>query len=98
MDTKQVIGYEFHRDFYADLISRRVFCDGKPLRTPLTAKEFEVLEFFLMHPNETLHPELITPLAAGPGSVRHPIADYVHKINRKLGVEANSLIKNIRTV
>lgn len=98
MVAKKVIGYEFNRDFYLDILDRHVLYRGKPLSDPLTAKELEILEFFFMRRDETIHCELIAPLNDVIRSPvqRHPIADYIHKINRKLGLKTNDLFKNVR--
>jgi tetratricopeptide (TPR) repeat protein len=98
METKNVIGYEFYRHYYADVVGSCVFYDERPLKVPLTALEFEVLEFFLRHPNKTLHPNSITPLGKRDPGQRHPIADYICKINNKLDLDPDTLFKNIRKV
>jgi tetratricopeptide (TPR) repeat protein len=94
MHGRKAIGYEFHKDFYADILNGRILCCGKPLHDSLTNKEFAVLLFFLGHPNETISPGSVEPLndaiLANP-----PIRDYVYKITRKLGLK---LFRNVRGV
>lgn len=94
---EKVIGYEFYRDFFADGRSRRVLRAGKPLQDPLTAKEFDVLEFFLMRPNEVIPRKLVEPLRM-PERGRIPTDNYLSKIANKLDIEKDNLIRSIRGV
>lgn len=96
---RKVIGYEFNRDFYADILNGLILYRDKDISASLTAKEREVVKFFLPRPNEKIRPELITPLnewERSPGQ-RHPASDYIHKINRKLDLKPN-LFKGMRSL
>ncbi|MGA8087650.1 MAG: hypothetical protein WCA10_10105 [Terracidiphilus sp.] len=94
---EKVIGYEFYRNFFADARSRRVFRNGKPLSDPLTAKEFEVLEFFLKRPKEVIARQSVEPLQM-PAAGRSPIDNYLSKIAKKIGVARNELFLLVREI
>lgn len=97
MGASRIIGYEFHRLFYADLEKRHVLRDGKPLERPLTAKEFDVLVFFLQTPNEVIPRGKVEPLQdAYHSPFREPTDDYVSKIKSKLGPESEECFRTVR--
>ena len=97
MVADKIIGYDFHGGFYADLPNRRVLYRGQLLPEPLTAMEFRVLEFFLDVPNKTIPPEKVVPLnEESHNAQRHPVGDYIYKINRKLGLKVDELFKGVR--
>jgi tetratricopeptide (TPR) repeat protein len=96
-NAEKVVGYEFHRGFYADLEKRRVLKDGEQLDIPLTQKEFEVLEFFLGTPRKVIAREAVKPLDE-PASGRHPVDNYLSKIAGKLGIEKDELFKSTRGI
>lgn len=94
-----IIGFEFHRRYYADLEKRLVLQDRRPLETPLTLMEFSVLEFFLKHPRQLIARSDVTPLASvNYGYGRLPIDDYVSRVNRKLGLQSGSMFVLTRGV
>jgi tetratricopeptide (TPR) repeat protein len=96
-NAERVVGYEFHHDFYADVERRRVLKNGEPLNSPLTLKEFEVLEFYLKTPKKLIAREDVEPLDQQTEG-RHPIDNYLSKIAGKLGIEREELFKLTRGV
>lgn len=92
---EEVLGYEFCEVFFADLAERRVLKRGVSLSSPLGAKEFDVLIFFLERPQKVIPRTAVTPLAISYGK-RSPTDDYISKIVRKLGVERQDLFRTIR--
>src|SRR5579862_6793457 len=98
MDSLATIGYEFGVDLYADCIERRIIRSGKRLRKPLTAKEFEILIFFLDRPKQVIPRADVSPLNDVHRSTRHPLDDYLSKINIKMGWKANQHFILIRKV
>jgi DNA-binding winged helix-turn-helix (wHTH) protein len=96
-NAERVVGYEFYRGFYADVENRRVLKNGRPLDTPPTQKEFDVLEFFLKTPKKLIAREDIEPLGKQ-WSGRHPADDYLSRIAAKLGVETEELFKSTKGI
>jgi tetratricopeptide (TPR) repeat protein len=88
MKAPDVIGYKFYKDHYADVLNRCVLQNGRPLPRPLTAKEFEVLIFFLERPGATIRRQEIAPLheVERGYSQRHPADDYVKELRSKLDI------------
>jgi tetratricopeptide (TPR) repeat protein len=84
--AENVIGYEFHRIFYADSENRCVLKSHEPIIPALTLKEYEVLEFFLKSPGTLFRRNAITPLDV-PASGRHPADNYLSRIADKLGLD-----------
>jgi tetratricopeptide (TPR) repeat protein len=97
MGASRVIGYEFHRLFYADLEKHEVLWDGKVLERPLTSKEFDVLAFFLQHANEVIPREKVEPLQDAYHG-REPVDDYLSKIKNKLGSEGERCFRTVRKI
>src|SRR6185437_6542911 len=111
MKAPDIVGYKFSKEYYADAINRCVVRDHQPLQRPLTAKEFEVLIFFLERPRVTIRREDIAPLhevsRAGP---RHPADDYIKELRSKLdmpelfvtvskaGYRLNSVVRPVTSV
>lgn len=93
--TEEVIGYEFHRIFYADLLRRQVRKDGEPLANPLTDKEFELLQFFLERPATLVRREE-TPLPKF--ASRHQLGTHLSRIASKFDIDLPSIFKNKRPV
>jgi tetratricopeptide (TPR) repeat protein len=88
MKAPDVVGYKFCKEYYADAINRCVVRDRHPLPRPLTAKEFEILIFFLERPRVTIRRKEIAPLdeLRGDGQ-RHPADDYIKELRSKLGAD-----------
>ena len=93
----KVMGYNFYRDFFADGERRCVLKGGIPLLNPLTAKEFEVLEFFLQNPRKVIPRRAVKPLDMQTDG-RTPTDNYLSKIASKLGVERDELFTSVRKV
>ena len=97
MGAPRVIGYEFHRVFYADLERHQVLRDGKPLERPLTSKQFDVLVFFLQHSKQVIPRNKVEPLQDA-HHLREPVDDYISKIEARLGVEKEECFHTVRKV
>jgi DNA-binding response OmpR family regulator len=83
----------------ADLLSREVSHDGMPVR--LSAKEFEMLTYFLRHPNQVLSREQLLNGVWGydyePST--NVVEVYVGYLRRKLRVEGRRVpIETVRSV
>ena len=72
--------------FHVDLIARTVSLGGVLL--PLTSKEFQVLEFFLRHPNRILPKELMLDRLWGIDADIGIVETYVHFLRRKIEAHA----------
>jgi DNA-binding response OmpR family regulator len=86
-------------DIRLDLLSRRVERDGEPIH--LSAKEFELLAYFLRHPNRALSRQQILSAVWGydfdPGT--NVVEVYVRYLRRKLALpDRPAPIDTIRSV
>lgn len=95
--AEEVVGYEFHRVFYADSKNRRVLKSRERLASPLTSKEYEVLEFYLKSPGRLFWRREVTPLDA-PADGRHPVDNYVSRIADKLGLDLPDIFELTRKI
>src|SRR6185437_3303691 len=88
MKAPEVVGYKFYKGYYAEAINRCVLRDYHPLKRPLTAKEFEVLIFFLERPGVTIQRQEVAPLheVSRGYSLRQPADDYIKELRSKLGI------------
>ena len=96
-NADKTVGYEFYRDFYADVEKRLVLKSRVQIEIALTQKEFEVLEFFLRNPKKVIAREAVAPLDK-PAYGRHPVDNYLSRIAKKLGLEKEELFKSEREV
>src|SRR5262249_51433661 len=84
--------------FYADMHTRRVLRDRERLDQDLTAKEFDVLVFFLQRAGTVVPRDGIAPLNDFIRSefARLPADGYISKINKKLGLDRGECFQAVR--
>jgi DNA-binding response OmpR family regulator len=82
-------------DITLDLVTHQVWCNGQELQ--LTGKEYEVLEYFMRHPNRVItRTELSEHVWAGDfESFSNLIDVFIYRLRRKLG---SQLFRTIRGV
>jgi tetratricopeptide (TPR) repeat protein len=92
-----IIGYTFGNGVYADTVDRRVFFRGARLK--IRGKQFDVLEFFLQRPRQSIERKNVQPLSWSEHKTqRPPIDDYISELRAALGKENSQLFETVRKV
>jgi tetratricopeptide (TPR) repeat protein len=95
MSDKEIIGYTFGNGVYADMDERRVIFRGALLK--ITGKQFDVLEFFLQRPWQTVERKNVKPLGSDWSlDQRLPIDNYISELRDAFGEENGQLFKTVR--